>query len=150
MLEKLEFCEKLGIKNIILEPKNKLLAIPLELKNKLIKKINLNIYYRINLKLDNVEDFKKRINHFNKFYDILSIESFNKDVQLQAARDSRVDLVSFSNPEIIKTLTPGVISLTKQNKSFLEFSLAPIMITNKAIQSKNFRNLYRFIQLALK
>ena len=150
IFKKLEFCEKLGIKNIILEPKKKLLTIPSELKNKLKEKTNLNIYYRINLKLENVEDFKNKINHFNNFSDILSIESLNKEVQLQAARDSRVDIVSFSNPEIIKTLTPGVISLTKQNKSFLEFSLAPIMITNKAIQSKNFRNLYRFIQLALK
>ena len=150
ILRKLEVCEKLGIKNLILEPENKILTIPLELKNKIAKETNLNIYYRINLGLDNIGDFKKIINHFNNFTDILSIESLNKEVQLQAARDSRVDIVSFSNPEIIKTLTPGVISLTKQNKSFLEFSLAPIMITNKSIQSKNFRNLYRFIQLALK
>ena len=150
IFKKLEFCEKLGIKNIILEPKKKLLTIPSELKNKLKEKTNLNIYYRINLKLENVEDFKNKINHFNNFSDILSIESLNKEVQLQAASDSRVDLVSFSNPEIIKTLTPGVISLTKQNKSFLEFSLAPIMISNKAIQSKNFRNLYKSIQLAFK
>jgi len=150
ILRKLEVCEKLGIKNIILEPKNKLISIPLELKKKIKKETNLNIYYRINLGLDNIGDFKNRINHFNNFSDILSIESLNKEVQLQAARDSRVDIVSFSNPDVIKTLSPGVISLTKQNKSFLEFSLAPIMITNKATQSKNFRNLYRFIQLALK
>jgi len=150
ILRKLEVCEKLGIKNVILEPKNKLITIPIELKNKIKKETNLNIYYRINLDLDSIGDFKKSINHFNNFPDILSIESLNKEVQLQAARDSRVDIVSFSNPDVIKTLSPGVISLTKQNKSFLEFSLAPIMITNKAIQSKNFRNLYRFIQLALK
>ncbi|MFX0143912.1 MAG: hypothetical protein ACFE9C_07535, partial [Candidatus Hodarchaeota archaeon] len=72
------------------------------------------------------------------------------DIQLQAARDSRVDIISFSNPQIIKTLTPGVISLTKQNNSFLEFSLASIFIPNKVNQSKNFRDLYRFIHLALK
>ena len=133
-----------------MEPKNKLNTIPLDLKNKIRKETNLDIYFRINLGLDNIKDFKKRISHFNNFPDILSIESINKEVQLQAARDSRVDIISFSNPEIIKTLTPGVISLIKQNKSFLEFSLAPIMVTNKAIQSKNFRNLYKFIQLALK
>ncbi|KKM07269.1 hypothetical protein LCGC14_1735580, partial [marine sediment metagenome] len=56
----------------------------------------------------------------------------------------------FSDKEIIKTLTPGVISLTKQNKSFIEFSLAPIMETNQVLQSKNFRNLYRFMHLARK
>lgn len=147
---KLKFCERLGIKNVILEPKNNQLAIPLSLKEKIKKETKINIFYRINLRLNNPEDFKKNLKHFNNFSDILSIESLNKEVQLHAARDSRVDIVSFSNPEIIKTLTPGIISLTKQNNSFIEFSLAPIMVKNKAIQSKNFRNLYRFIQLALK
>ncbi|MFX1377812.1 MAG: RNase P subunit p30 family protein [Promethearchaeota archaeon] len=148
--EKLEFCEKLGIKNVILEPKDNSNTIPLDIKKKLKNNSKLNIYFRINLRLNNLEDFKKKIKKFNNFSDILSIESFNKEVQIQAARDSRVDIISFSNPQIIKTLTPGVISLTKQNNSFLEFSLASIMISNKANQSKNFRNLYRFIQLALK
>jgi RNase P/RNase MRP subunit p30 len=148
--EKIGLCEKLGIKNIILEPQNNQLSIPLKFKDRIKKETRLNIFYRINLKLNNPEDFKRKIKHFNNFSDILSIESLNKEVQLHAARDSRVDIVSFSNPDIIKTVTRGVISLTKQNKSFIEFSLAPIMVRNKVNQSKNFRNLYKSIQLALK
>ncbi|UCD01067.1 MAG: hypothetical protein JSV23_09300 [Promethearchaeota archaeon] len=148
--EKLEFCEKLGIKNVILEPKSNQLTISSKIKEKIRKQTKINTYYRINLRLNNPEDFKKKIRFFNNFSDILSVESLNREVQLRAARDTRVDILSFSDPEIIKTLTPGVISLTKQNKSFVEFSLAPIMVRNKAIQSKNFRNLYRFLQLALK
>lgn len=148
--EKLEFCKKLSINNVILEPKNNIISIPSEIKNKVKSETNINVYYRINLKLNNSEDFKRSIRHFNNFSDILSIESLNKDVQLRAAKDSRIDIVSFSNPDVIKTLTPGVISLMKQNNSFLEFSLAPIMVKNKVNQSKNFRNLYRYIQLALK
>ncbi len=150
LLEKLEFVEKLGIKNIILEPKNITNLISSEFKNKIRTKTKLNIYFRVNLRTNSLEDFKKRIKKYSKFPEILSIESLNKDVQLQAAKDSRVDIVSYSNPEIIKTLTPGVISLVKQNNSFLEFSLASIMVLNKTIQSKNFRNLYKFIHLALK
>lgn len=148
--EKLEFCKKLSINNVILEPKNNIISIPSEIKNKVRSETKINVYYRINLKLNNSEDFKRSIRHFNKFSDVLSIESLNKDVQLRAAKDSRIDIVSFSNPDVIKTLTPGVISLMKQNNSFLEFSLAPIMVKNKVNQSKNFRNLYRYIQLALK
>ena len=148
--KKLEFCEKLGIKNVILEPKNKMISIPSDIKNKVRLETKINIFYRINLRLSNLEDFKRKIRYFNNFSEILSIESLNKGVQLQAARDSRVDIISFSKPEVIKTLTPGVISLIKQNNSFLEFSLAPLMEKNKANQSKNFRNLYRYIQLALK
>lgn len=148
--KRLKFCEKLGIKNVILEPRGNQLAIPLNIKEKIEKKTKINIFYRINLRLNNPEDFKKKIKYFNNFSEILSIESLNKEVQLYAARDSRVDIVSFSDPEIIKTLTPGVISLTKQNNSFIEFSLAPIMGKNKANQSKSFRNLYRSIKLGLK
>lgn len=148
--EKLEFCKKLSINNVILEPKNNIISIPSEIKKKVRSETKINVYYRINLKLNNSEDFKRSIRHFNNFSDVLSIESLNKDVQLRAAKDSRIDIVSFSNPDVIKTLTPGVISLMKQNNSFLEFSLAPIMVKNKVNQSKNFRNLYRYIQLALK
>ncbi|MFX0137288.1 MAG: RNase P subunit p30 family protein [Candidatus Hodarchaeota archaeon] len=148
--ERLGICEKLGIKNVILEPQNNQLSIPLKFKDRIKKETRLNIFFRINLKFNNQEDFKSKIKNFNNFTDILSIESLNKEVQLRAARDSRVDIVSFSNLEIIKTLTPGVISLTKQNNSFIEFSLAPIMERNKINQSKNFRTLYKSIQLALK
>ena len=147
---RLKFCEELGIKNIILEPKNVIDRVPSDIRYKVENELNINIYFRINLRLKTIEEFKKKIKKFNNFPDILSIESLNREVQLQCSKDSRVDIVSFSDPDIIKTLTPGVISLTKQNNTFVEFSLAPIMVNNKTIQSKNFRNLYKFTQLALR
>ena len=147
---RLKFCEQLGIKNIILEPKNEIDRVPSDIRCKVENELKINIYFRINLRLKTIEEFKKKIKKFNNFTDILSIESLNREVQLQCSKDSRVDIVSFSDPEIIKTLTPGVISLTKQNNTFIEFSLAPIMVNNKTIQSKNFRNLYKFTQLALR
>ncbi|MFX0029125.1 MAG: RNase P subunit p30 family protein [Candidatus Hermodarchaeota archaeon] len=146
---KIELCKELGIKNIILEPIRNKDGIPFDFRDKVKKMSEINIYFRINLKLKDLEEFKKKIKKYNNFQDILSIESLNKEVQLQSAKDSRVDIVSFSDPEILKTLTPGVISLTKQNNSFIEFSLAPLMVSNKTLQSKNFRNLYKNIQLAI-
>jgi RNase P/RNase MRP subunit p30 len=148
--ERLDICENLGIKNIILEPKESITKIPSDIRKKIKDESNLDVYFRINLRLDTVNDFKTKVKKYNKFKDILSIESLNKKVQLQSAKDSRIDIISFSDPEIIKTISPGVISLTKQNNSFLEFSLAPIMVRNKALQSKNFRNLYKSTQIALK
>ncbi|MFX1408750.1 MAG: RNase P subunit p30 family protein [Promethearchaeota archaeon] len=146
--KKLEFCKVLGIKNLILETVKS--QISAELRGKIEQQTNLNIYYRFNLKPVSLSDFKSRMKDFNNFPFILSIESIDKDIQINAARDSRVDIISFSDENILKTLTAGIISLTKQNNSFIEFSLAPIMTSNKALQSKNFRNLYKFIQLALK
>lgn len=143
--KKLELCEKLGIKNLILEPKEDIQNISLEIKRIIKDTTKINIYYRHTLNPDNLQDFKKSIKRFNNHPEILSVETSNKDIQIHAARDSRVDLISFSHPEIIKTLSNGVISLAKQNKSFIEFSLSSIMVKNRSIQSKNFRNLYRFI-----
>ncbi len=143
--KKLELCEKLGIKNLILEPKEDIQNISLEIKRIIKDTTKINIYYRHTLNPDNLQDFKKSIKRFNNHPEILSVETSNKDIQIHAARDSRVDLISFSHPEIIKTLSNGVISLAKQNKSFIEFSLSSIMVKNRSIQSKNFRKLYRFI-----
>ena len=147
---KINICEELGIKNIILEPVNRLDKISFDLKKKIQNESHINIYFRNNLRLGTIEEFRQNIRKYNNFQDILSIESLNKEVQLHSAKDSRVDLVSFSDPEILQTLTPGVISLTKQNNSFIEFSLAPLLVSNKTNQSKNFRRLYKNIQLALK
>lgn len=143
--KKLELCERLGLRNLILEPKDISQKISLKIKAFIKKITKINIYYRYNLKPENLGDFKKEIKRFNTKNEILSVETSNKEIQIHAARDSRIDLISFSQPEIIKTLTNGVISLAKQNNSFIEFSLSPIMVNNRSIQSKNFRNLYRYI-----
>ena len=148
--EKIKFCEILGIKNVILEPIVSLNKIPLKMKEELRKNTNIKLFYRVNLRPKSLNTFQKNIKNYNNFSDILSVETSNKEIQIHAARDSRVDILSFSDQSILKTLIPGVISLAKQNNSFIEFSLAPIMVNNKSFQSKNFRNIYRFLQLASK
>ena len=145
--KRLDFCEKLGIKNLILEPKNNMKTISLDLKKKLKALTKINLYYRITLKPSGLKELKKMIRNYNNFKDLLSIETLDKDTHIYAAKDSRVDILSFSGQKSLKTLTRGVISLVKQSESFIEFSLAPIMITNKSLQSKNFRNLYRSLKL---
>ena len=148
--DKIKWSESLGVKNIILEPTNKIIKIPLDLKHEIRQLSTINIYFRINIRTENLNLFKKKIKSYNNFDDILSIESSNKDVQIHAARDSRVDLISFSELNILKSLTSGVLSLVKQNNSFIEFSLVNIFEKNLYIQSKNFRSLYRYLHLARK
>ncbi len=148
--KKIDFYMNLNVDNLILEPQKNLNQFTLNLKEKIRAKTNINIFYRFNLQINDVNEFKKQIKRFNKFPEILSIESLNKDVLILAARDSRVDIVSFSDQNNLKTLTPGIVSLIKQNGSFIEFSLSPLMIKNKSKQSKNFRSLYRALQLVMK
>ena len=146
---KIKFCQELRITNLILEPKNDVVKLNSELKQRISKISNLNLYYRINLRPNSLNDLKKLIQPYNNFSDIISVESMDKNTQIQAAKDSRVDIISFSDQNVIKTISPGIISLTKQNRSFIEFSLAPIMTRNQAIQSRYLRSLYRAVQLAV-
>ena len=148
--KKIDFYMNLNVDNLILEPQKDLNQFSLNLKERIKEETSINIFYRFNLQISEVNEFKKRIKRFNKFPEILSIESLNKDVQILAARDSRVDIVSFSSQNNLKTLTPGVVSLIKQNGSFIEFSLSNLMIKDTSKQSKNFRSLYRALQLVKK
>jgi len=145
--QQLEFCENLGIKNLILEPENKIKKVPADLKRKISNLTKIKLYYRITLNPSGVNELKQKLTNYNKFVDLLSVETIDKDTQIYAAKDSRVDILSFSDQNILKTLSRGIISLVKQNGSYIEFSLAPIMVVNKTVQSKNFRNLYRSINL---
>ena len=61
---RLEFCGKLDIKNLILEPKDGIHDIPIEVKRYIEDFKGMNIYYRYNLKPTNLQDFKKNINLF--------------------------------------------------------------------------------------
>lgn len=147
--QKLNFCRDLGINNLILEFESGENKIIPELKEKISRFTAFKIYYRTTIKPKNLDDLKKRLKQTKNISNITSVESPDRKVQIQAAKDSRVDIISFSDEKIINTLTPGVISLTKQNNSFIEFSLGPIMVKNKAIQSRFLRSLYRALQLAI-
>ncbi|MHA1878033.1 MAG: RNase P subunit p30 family protein [Promethearchaeota archaeon] len=144
---KFAICEKLGIKNVIVEPVGNFKNLGVELREKIKSLTKMQIYYRISLRPRNVDDLKNKLIINKKLPTILSIETPIKEIQIQAAKDSRVDVISFTDPKTMKTLTPGVISLSKQNKSFIEISLSSMMVVNKAQQSKNFRELYRIIHL---
>jgi RNase P/RNase MRP subunit p30 len=146
---KLQICKDLSIKSIILDFENNLQNLTPELKKRISKYSTLDLYYRTTIKPKNLDELKKRLKQVKNFYEVTSVESPDRKIQIQAAKDSRVDLISFSDGDIIKTITPGVISLTKQNNSFIEFSLAPIMTRNKALQSRFLRRIYRALQLAM-
>ena len=143
---KLLIYEKLGIKNLIIEPIN-VLKWNNGVKTKIKNLTSINLKYRINLNPKNLKDYQFSLNSIGRSSDAVSIETNKKEIQIKAAKDSRVDLISFSEIEAMKTLSSGVISLIKQNNSFIEISLVNIMERNKSLQSKNFREIYRTIDL---
>jgi len=148
--QKLHFCKLLGVQNVIVELENNREKMQPDLKRRIEEITNINVKYRTNINPKNLESLIKKLKGIGQSSNIIVVESPDKKIQIQAAKDSRVDLISFSEQAVLKTIFPGVISLTKQNKSFIEFSLASIMVKNKSLQSKNLRNLYRGVQLANK
>jgi RNase P/RNase MRP subunit p30 len=146
--EKLHFCKLLGIQNVIVELENNGEKTRADLKRRIEEITNINVKYRTNINPKNLESLIKKLKGIGQSSNVIVVESADKKIQIQAAKDSRVDVVSFSEQAVLKTIFPGVISLTKQNQSFIEFSLASIMVKNKSLQSKNLRNLYRGVQLA--
>jgi RNase P/RNase MRP subunit p30 len=146
--EKLRFCKLLGIQNVIVELENNGEKTRADLKRRIEEITNINVKYRTNINPKNLESLIKKLKGIRQSSNVIVVESADKKIQIQAAKDSRVDVVSFSEQAVLKTIFPGVISLTKQNQSFIEFSLASIMVKNKTLQSKNLRNLYRGVQLA--
>jgi len=147
---KLRFCKLLGIQNVIVELENNGEKMQPDIKSRIEEISNINVKYRTNINPKNLESLSKELRGIGLSSNIIIVESADKKIQIQAAKDSRVDVISFSEPAVLKTIFPGVISLTKQNQSFIEFSLASIMVKNKSLQSKNLRNLYRGVQLANK
>ncbi|TFF95854.1 MAG: hypothetical protein EU544_01870 [Promethearchaeota archaeon] len=119
-------------------------------KNLLLENPNMELHFRYTLVYEDIKKFKRELNKFNNYPYILAVESPNVEIYNLAARDSRVDLLSFSELKYLNKVTPGILSLIKQNNKFIEFSFAPLMEDNRVKQSKNFRKLYRFLNLALK
>jgi len=148
--QKLHFCKLLGIQNVIVELENNGEKMRSDLKRRIEEITYINVKYRTNINPKNLESLIKTLKGIGQSSNVIVVESADKKIQIQAAKDSRVDVVSFSEQAALKTIFPGVISLTKQNQSFIEFSLASIMVKNKSLQSKNLRNLYRGVQLANK
>ncbi|MGV9172255.1 MAG: RNase P subunit p30 family protein [Promethearchaeia archaeon] len=145
----LEFCEKLGIRNLIVEPLSANTPITENIKRKIQTFSDIKIYYRITINPQSLKDFNKEIQKFNNFGNILAVESADKKVQLKASKDSRVDVLSFSNINYIKRISKGVLSLLSQNNTYLELSLSPLLINNQSEQSRNFRIFYRTMETVL-
>ena len=55
-----------------LEPENKITSIPSDIKRKIRLKTKINLFYRINLSLNKLEDLKRKIKQFNNFSEIIS------------------------------------------------------------------------------
>lgn len=149
----LEIYKWVGYQNLFFE-----VNFPLELDlkkftNEMKIKYNLNLYPKTIIKphsLNHLRDILTKISP-NKDL-IVAVESIDKDILSFSAHDSRVDVISITSVNLIKELTPGIISLLKQNsgKKFLEVSLIDALSSKNFQRSKIFREIYKIISMAVK
>ena len=116
--------------------------------NKIQKLTTLKLIGKISFQPASVNDLKDKLQKAQKYKDfVISIISNNKDILTFAAKDSRVDIISFTRIENIKKLTPGIISLLKQFNKFFEISIIDVLNTNKNNRSRVFREIYKILNL---
>ena len=127
--QKLNFCQDLGIKNLILEFENGVKNITPELKDKISKFSTIKLYYRTTIRPKNLDDLKKKLKQANNFSGITSVESPDRKTQIQAAKDSRVDIVSFSDENIIKTII--IVPIFVEINMIIFLFSSHILINNK-------------------
>ena len=116
--------------------------------NKIQKMTSLKLIGKIAFHPTSVSDLKNKLQKVQKYKDFaISIISKNKDILTFAAKDSRVDIISFTRIENIKNLTPGLISLLKQFNKFFEISIIDVLNTYYNNRSRVFREIYKILNL---
>jgi len=116
--------------------------------NKLQKLTTLKLVGKIAFHPVSIKDLKKKLQKVQNYKDFaLSVVSNNKEILTFAANDSRIDIISFTNIENIKDLTPGLISLLKQFEKFFEISIIDILISHNNNRSRVFREIYKILKL---
>jgi RNase P/RNase MRP subunit p30 len=100
---------------------------------------------KIIIKVESPEKLKQDLHRYIQKKALIAVQSSNKETLEVAARDGRVDLLVFDEPDLIKGLTPGIFSLAHQNQCAFDFSLTPIILAEIQQKPKLMRSLYRFL-----
>ena len=118
----------------------------------LLKKIQshskLPIFGKIYISPKSLNELKtilKKISHKKEY--LISIYSLDKDLLTYAIKDSRVDLLSFPNITDLSSITPGIVSLLKTHKKYLEFSLREVFGTSSKERSLLFHEIAKFLSI---
>jgi len=153
-LPKNERIEKLGIYKFVGYTS---VAINLEYSNtknyksilhEIQKNTTLCVYGKVLLYPKTIDTLKKILNSLQIHTDqLIAVHSTDKEILTFSANDSRVDIISIPRILDLMHITPGIISLVKSNKKFLEISLNDIVKTKIHERSRLFHELSKFLQL---
>jgi len=153
ILNKIELYKWIGYQNLFISFNYDNINKARNIISMIKSKISLNIYGKIQIFTDNLKDLKIKLKNIQEYRDF-AISLATKDINslLFAANDSRIDIISVCNREFLKEITPGVISLVKQQAKtkFIEFSLISALEEDYYNRAQIFRELGIFLKWAIK
>lgn len=141
--------EFVGFQNLFMEISPQEFKKNVELIQKIQNQTKIKLFYRVTVHTNDVNEFNCALNKISNYKAlIIVLQSTNKDLLTFAAKNSRIDVLSFSSVEEIKSLTPGIISLIKQSKKYIEISLIDLFMQKTFERSRSFREIYKILRLA--
>jgi len=149
IIKKLKLYQKLGFHQFILDQKfsdengdcSPVTSLNKDYQNKIHRIISI-------VDPPSISELKKLLSKITslKRY-IIAIESDNKDILAFAANDSRILVIQATKLKYMKILDDGIVSLLKQSKKYVCFSLIGIFKQQGLLRSRNLREISKFLSL---
>jgi len=154
IIEKIKIYKWVGYQNLFLSIDYNLRQMGRDLlENLRIKMPTINVYGKLLLHPKNMNDLKSKLKNIYRYKEFaIAVSTFDTELMTFSANDTRVDIISASDINVLKAITPGIISLVKQHagNKFIEFSLTVALKEDNYNRSKIFRELNHFLKIALK
>ena len=124
----IEKSAELGYKIVGVSLSPKYLQSEIERIRKICSEVDLDFVSRIDLEPLNTMDLLKSLSLFRRKVEIISVKCNSKSVARQAAKDRRVDILSFSHLDMRKRFFDSAeAELASSASALLEFDLAPLI-----------------------
>ena len=108
----------------------------------------LNLFGKIILHPKTIKDLKKSLGSLKIPPNFLvCVQSTDKDLLTFSINDSRIDCIAFPHVSELSFLTPGIVSLLKSNKKYIEISLKDMLRNKIRDRSRLFHEMAKFLDL---
>ena len=94
----------------------------------------------------NIQTLKSQLSRALGTKALLAVETDNETILNTAARDGRVDIISFPTAQHLKALSKGNLSLAKQNNCTIDLSLKSLIFRWNTQKTRNLRMFYRLFK----
>lgn len=127
------------------------LSFPLEVKSLTSyssKKSPILVFPRVTLEPKSASHLKQELARWVSRRCLIAVQSTDKEILEVAARDGRVDMITFPSMEYFKDISKGILSLLKQNRIFIDLHFNELITSYGNKRTRILRNLYKLFKQA--